>query len=865
LGAIAVVSPHRMIQRGGVTHINKSVYWDSPEAAKLFGFNEGEDVYSKLEERVTLLKGSLQKPDGYKSILQHSEETLTADQVFKIRNKCVFLIRAYQIALEKLGTNNTRWKKDCCQEAVNQINEIGFDTTINANTLMNWNIDFRKYNQFHHPDIYVANNIKPKPALFENFPQAAVDASLKILNNLDHFNVEMLRVELINTIIPSLKEEIEVTGDANANIDGYNLLCHYMAKPPSYTTVLRWVHYLGFKQDSFKKSYYVDGHEHPSQIAHRNKFTDEYLTNLEPRSHRWVQIPKDVYVALIASLPTKPLVRGYEYENEMIEFHVDDHECLQEYATHLWPEFGGTHSVRRPENSRPLIIFGQDESVFSQFSFNGKQWVGPSGERSILPKNDGIGVMVSAFQSREFGWGVDITEEQMVRINEMRNGKEYFDIVAANEVNGKALKPALTTSPFIHLFQFGGRNGYWTGNHMILQTEDCIDCLKVILDERYEFAFLFDHSSGHAKKRSHGLDVRSMNKGFGGELLRNSKIEEVNGFLGPFHDPLNPRMITVGQEQTFGYTSPNDIAYGPFYLTNAEMETKRKDQLVSLDNDKDKDKSKAELVADLMETEWGKAEGKIVISKMLVRDLRSKATLLGIETHKRVTHRVVPGWEGKGKGLLQILWERGWIDESKLKEYKVRVTDDAGIIIPEYSLTTLMENCTDFKNEMTQLEFVCHSLSCKALITTKYHAEFAGEGIEYSWGFSKALYRKYPLESKKGKQNFDALVSKCISRDVLKKDQVRRFCKRARSYMLTYKSLELSDKNNNEDGIVNNVTLTKIENMKKVLKSHRAALDFDKSFIMSSITADDFNFEEIEFVGVKRGRGQKRGRPGGAS
>ena len=81
--------------------------------------------------------------------------------------------------------------------------------------------------------------------------------------------------------------------------------------------------------------------------------------------------------------------------------------------------------------------------------------------------------------------------------------------------------------------------------------------------------------------------------------------------------------------------------------------------------------------------------------------------------------------------------------------------------------------------------------------------------------------------------------------------------------MLTYKSLELSDKNNNGDGIVNNVTLTKIENMKKVLKSHRAALDFDKSFIISSITADDFNFEQTEFVGVKREQGQKRGRTGG--
>ena len=79
---------------------------------------------------------------------------------------------------------------------------------------------------------------------------------------------------------------------------------------------------------------------------------------------------------------------------------------------------------------------------------------------------------------------MDITEEQMVRINEMKNGKEYFDTVAANEVNGTALKPALTTSLFIHSFEFGGRNGYWTGNHMILQTEDCIDCLKVIMDGR---------------------------------------------------------------------------------------------------------------------------------------------------------------------------------------------------------------------------------------------------------------------------------------------------------------------------------------------------------------------------------------------
>ena len=66
---------------------------------------------------------------------------------------------------------------------------------------------------------------------------------------------------------------------------------------------------------------------------------------------------------------------------------------------------------------------------------------------------------------------------------------------------------------------------------------------------------------------------------------------------------------------------------------------------MSLANDKDKDKSKGELVADLMQIEWGQAEGKIVISKMLLRDLRSKATLLGIEIQKRVTHHLVIGWK----------------------------------------------------------------------------------------------------------------------------------------------------------------------------------------------------------------------------
>ena len=84
------------------------------------------------------------------------------------------------------------------------------------------------------------------------------------------------------------------------------------------------------------------------------------------------------------------------------------------------------------------------------------------------------------------------------------------------------------------------------------------------------------------------------------------------------------------------------------------------------------------------------------------------------------------------------------------------------------------------------------------------------------------MYRKFPLSSKKGKQNFDALVSKCKSMMVLTKDVVRKFSQRARSYMLKYKSLELEDTNKNfetKNETTNLITLVKIESMKNVLKS----------------------------------------------
>ena len=61
---------------------------------------------------------------------------------------------------------------------------------------------------------------------------------------------------------------------------------------------------------------------------------------------------------------------------------------------------------------------------------------------------------------------------------------------------------------------------------------------------------------------------------------------------------------------------------------------------------------------------------------------------------------------------------------------------------------------------MSWFEYVFQELGERAVITTSFHAEYAGEGIEYYWVYSKALYRKYPPTSKKVKEIFDNLVAK---------------------------------------------------------------------------------------------------------
>jgi hypothetical protein len=106
----------------------------------------------------------------------------------------------------------------------------------------------------------------------------------------------------------------------------------------------------------------------------------------------------------------------------MLEFHVDANVFIHKELARP-RESGGTTSARvKDKLFRPLVIFGQDKSAFHQLMLKSKNWVGPNGERALLSKSDGVGVMVSAFISRDTGFGLETDAAMLQRINLSRSG-----------------------------------------------------------------------------------------------------------------------------------------------------------------------------------------------------------------------------------------------------------------------------------------------------------------------------------------------------------------------------------------------------------------------------------------------------------
>jgi hypothetical protein len=96
-------------------------------------------------------------------------------------------------------------------------------------------------------------------------PSFEADCKEFIYGSFDHISCDLFRDEIVTNLLPKHLEILRKEGQQYNNSNELHLLEGYANKPPSVATVLRWMHDLGFKRDSAKKSYYVDGHEKPEQ------------------------------------------------------------------------------------------------------------------------------------------------------------------------------------------------------------------------------------------------------------------------------------------------------------------------------------------------------------------------------------------------------------------------------------------------------------------------------------------------------------------------------------------------------------------------------------------------------------------------
>ena len=165
---------------------------------------------------------------------------------------------------------------------------------------------------------------------------------------------------------------------------------------------------------------------------------------------------------------------------------------------------------------------------------------------------------------------------------------------------------------------------------MVLQLEDCIDCLK-LLYPHYDYLFLFDHSCGHDRQREDGLSIEKMSKSYGGtqKRLRDTKIKQQVGYLGPYSPSLN-----VGDVQSMWF-KPGDI--GPFWMSATEWEEKQHDKVIG-GATITRQFTKTELIAKLKE-KGITAKGK-------------KDAIVAVATENNVPlsetkDKIIEGWEGK--------------------------------------------------------------------------------------------------------------------------------------------------------------------------------------------------------------------------
>ena len=461
---------------------------------------------------------------------------------------------------------------------------------------------------------------------------------------------------------------------------------------------------------------------------------------------------------------------------EMVECHVDT--C----AAH-WREaypMGGQPSVRRPEARRQceihtgtqlcfchllIVKLGHDEAVYKSNAKSKHVWI--INDRQLLrSKSEGTGEMVSAVQDDETGFGFIMSAEELAATNAYRASKGRLPLME---------------SAGLRYLKFGvHRDGYWDNAQFLVQVEDLMDCFAIKYPER-QMVLEVDHSQGHHKGQEDGLNVNTMNAGWG----KKQKSMRVTTGTRLTADSLGDEPLVMVFKA--GEPIPEGLRGQETVSTAAALDTES-DSSDSDDSEEEEEETAAASITPaqrpcgfpsgagvprsarwvLSTEQQAAAERYAAVNRAgmeearanAVETARDRAASKELQTIRTIDVtallRVKDGdvqhlqfqagdlppfyapnakdYVGEPKGLKQVLWERGlWKDGMKVGDCRERLAA-----------------CEDFAKEESALEKLVHDRGHLVVFTPKGHPEIAGCGIEYSWGKSKYEFRRANVGKKTG-------------------------------------------------------------------------------------------------------------------
>ena len=145
-----------------------------------------------------------------------------------------------------------------------------------SQTIMQWFCNFCLHGE-KFPNIPKYCSLQDRiPPIFDQNPNLKDKFISYAKENLVNLNPLLMYEYCTETLIPEfIAEERKANNDENQTRE--SILAKYRIKNLCMCTIYNWMEALGFKYSLRRKTYYVDGHEQPDNVAACVEYIDKYL------------------------------------------------------------------------------------------------------------------------------------------------------------------------------------------------------------------------------------------------------------------------------------------------------------------------------------------------------------------------------------------------------------------------------------------------------------------------------------------------------------------------------------------------------------------------------------------------------------